>query len=1029
MKILAIRGKNLASLEGEFEIDFTAEPLMSAGIFAITGTTGAGKSTLLDALSLALYDNTPRMSRATENNVALADVGDKTINQKDCRTLLRRGTSEGYAEVDFLSVAGETYRATWSVKRARGRVDGSLQNTEIRLLNLSTGKEEQGRKTELLARMAELTGLTFEQFTRTVLLPQGDFATFLKAKQSEKAELLEKLTGTDVYSRISVAIYEKTKKAEQEYLALNERIKDVELLTDEQIDACNTEKKQAEERSALLKAELARLGAEIKWMDDRDSLHRNCIRAKQELADIHARIAEAQPRYAYIARIDSVQDIRDTFNEFQIAEKQGSESQTRLKQKTQALDDNAKTLAQADDAHLLLLKKQEDIDREAAEAEPHIIRARELDVLIAGAKANAEEAGKEYQTAQAAKERLEKNIQTLEKEIQAAGENIGKLTAWFNQHKDYKDIVPQADLIAALLDDAKAAALQSRENAGRQKENEDLLQAETDRLAARKAEAERLNNLLPAEIIQLRAALAEGKPCPVCGSLHHPAKNVTDQQSLREKELNSAKQQLSKELAGLTETIEKRKAEITRLQALAGNYSKQAALTTEKAGTYLSHLPAWKTLAEQGVLQTQIKETTRQWIAYTEELSRAESIINNKNIRLQSELSNLAEAKKNEETKQQKRNETAALYEEWKKQRMNLFGGKPVDTLTAFHTGEKNKITEKIKQSTEYKNKLTSEQERLKGVITQIMHEAGRQKKQTETLRQTIDRWIEQKQGSVTSEQLLQLLTKDKQWIQAERAFLDALKKQETTAKATFDERNRNLAAHDQAEIKPRDDAQTKDELLEKQSRANEEREQAAKRIAEINAALAAHEKGKERIKGIEKERDAKAATAENWKKLNELFGSANGAKFKEIAQGYTLDVLLTYTNKHLKELSRRYLLQRIPHTLALQVADLDMLGEIRTVHSLSGGESFLVSLALALGLSSLMSNRMKIESLFIDEGFGALDTDTLRVAMDALEKLQIQGHKIGVISHVVEMTERIATQVRVIKTANGRSKIEITGQ
>ena len=118
--------------------------------------------------------------------------------------------------------------------------------------------------------------------------------------------------------------------------------------------------------------------------------------------------------------------------------------------------------------------------------------------------------------------------------------------------------------------------------------------------------------------------------------------------------------------------------------------------------------------------------------------------------------------------------------------------------------------------------------------------------------------------------------------------------------------------------------------------------------------------------------------------------------------------------------------MQRIPDTLALQVVDLDMLGEIRTVHSLSGGESFLISLALALGLSSLSSNRMKVESLFIDEGFGSLDIDTLRIAMDALEHLQTQGRKIGVISHVAEMTERITAQVRVLKTANGRSRIEV---
>ena len=117
---------------------------------------------------------------------------------------------------------------------------------------------------------------------------------------------------------------------------------------------------------------------------------------------------------------------------------------------------------------------------------------------------------------------------------------------------------------------------------------------------------------------------------------------------------------------------------------------------------------------------------------------------------------------------------------------------------------------------------------------------------------------------------------------------------------------------------------------------------------------------------------------SERWAKLNELAGSADGAKFRRIAQGYTLDVLLSYANVQLRQLSQRYRLERVPDTLALQVIDQDMCDEIRTVHSLSGGESFLVSLALALGLSSLSSNRMKVESLFIDEGFGSLDAETL---------------------------------------------------
>jgi len=267
MKILAIRGKNLASLEGEFEIDFTAEPLRSAGIFAITGSTGSGKSTLLDALCLALFDNTPRNS-GTAESISIVDVQDKTINQKDSRTILRRGTSDGYAEVDFVSLGGETFRSRWGVRRSRDKIEGSLQTADFRLTNLSQGMEVQGRKTELLVEVVRLIGLTFDQFTRAVLLAQGDFATFLKAKQTDKAELLEKLTGTDIYSRISSSIYEKSKAAEADLNRLQDQIKGVELLSEEQVELFTAERMAITKELDLLKVEVTLLTAKIKWMED-----------------------------------------------------------------------------------------------------------------------------------------------------------------------------------------------------------------------------------------------------------------------------------------------------------------------------------------------------------------------------------------------------------------------------------------------------------------------------------------------------------------------------------------------------------------------------------------------------------------------------------------------------------------------------------------------------------------------------------------------------------------------------------------
>ena len=247
MKIIAIRLKNLTSIEGSVEIDFTEEPLRSAGIFAISGPTGAGKSTLLDALCLALYDKAPRFANSVES-ISLSDVGDNQINQSDVRNLLRRGTGEGYAEVDFQGVDGHRYRSRWSVRRTRSKSNGSLQPQVLEVKDLDTGQKYQGTKKELLAQLVELVGLTYEQFTRTVLLAQNDFATFLKSRGTAKAELLEKLTGTSIYSRISQEVFAKNKAAQEEVALIHSRMSVIELMPEEELLALQKEKEQLTER-------------------------------------------------------------------------------------------------------------------------------------------------------------------------------------------------------------------------------------------------------------------------------------------------------------------------------------------------------------------------------------------------------------------------------------------------------------------------------------------------------------------------------------------------------------------------------------------------------------------------------------------------------------------------------------------------------------------------------------------------------------------------------------------------------------
>ncbi|MEG2585802.1 MAG: AAA family ATPase [Akkermansia sp.] len=1024
MRILAIRGKNLASLEGEFEVDFTVDPLKSAGIFAITGSTGSGKSTLLDTICLALFNDTPRINRASDN-ADIADVKELTIKQKDSRNILRRGTADGYAEVDFVALSGDKYRARWGVRRSRDKIDGSLQNATYKVSNLTSNSELQGGKTELLQLVRELIGLTFDQFTRAVLLAQGDFATFLKAAPKEKAELLEKLTGTDIYSRISSKIYENTKQAETELSIITERINDVELLSDDKKVELTTEKETIIKEITLLDTEIKTFTDKLKWLQINEQLIKNIAIAQSELEKSKTAIEEAKPRFDYLTRTESVQQIRDTFRQLENDKKQLVSTETSfIKQESLGkINNEAATKAKENFLAIELCQKQ--ITAEWQIIEPQLKEARKLDIQIESTNKNLTDIDKEVTQTTQLKSVCEKSIVVANEKTQAIQQSQQRIAKWFEENNQYSAIIPRVELIVSYIADAGSTSKQGVQNKKLLVQIKEALAKEEQKLITQQTEAKRLNDILPAEIAILRAKLKENEPCPVCGSTHHPISGVTVE-SLEEDELNKAKVLVEQEINRLTESISNRKGELIRLQSLIDEYKVQHEATFAKLTEAMISLTNWKVKYEDKTLSGELKSIVAQWQANLAEQTETSERFSTLNQEIKIAKDRLVELTTTLKEKQEKQNAISIELKELNNKRKELLSGKKADDVEKSHVDKQQKISTQFTQATELQNNLIAKGEKISGVITQLTENKLRLQSRIDELNATVSQWIEARKDGLSVEDLSELLSKDNSWLIAERESLDKLRNNILSVKTTLTERLRVAEEHQKAEVKP--DENEIQELIvntlnEKSMLADSKRE----RKTEIDVLFANHEKGKAKIKLFEKELAEKNATTENWRKLNELFGSADGAKFKVLAQGYTLDVLLGYANNHLKDISQRYLLERVSSdSLSLQVVDLDMLSEIRSVHSLSGGESFLISLALALGLSSLSSNRMRIESLFIDEGFGSLDADTLRVAMDALERLQTQGRKIGVISHVAEMTERITTQIKVIKSSNGRSKIEI---
>ena len=1024
MRILAIRGCNLASLEGEFDIDFTVEPLKSAGIFAITGSTGSGKSTILDAVCLALFNDTPRLNRAG-NRDNIVDIKDITVSLGDSRNILRRGTASGYAEVDFVALSGDSYRSRWSVRRSRDKASGSLQPWNLTLENLTTGEVQQGGKSELLTKMKELIGLSFDQFTRAVMLAQGDFATFLKADKKEKADILEKLTGTDIYSRISVNIYNKTQDAKSAFELVQRQIEGVELLDDVNLSEIEAEEKLLATVTKELEQSEKNITEKRKWIDVNNQLLDTIESAEETLNRSNEELNKAKPRFEYLAKLDSVQEIRDDFKSLEHTQAQLGDAKITLDNNQQEQRVNKEGLTKSKIELDKAIKKQSDIDNEWLVLQPLLKKARETDTQIVGSQKIYDHAEAELLEVEEQKGTTNKNIESISTSIEQSKNQQKTITTWFDTNSSYSEIVSKTELILSFIKDATTSKKSSEGNEKQIKRVEIQLTKDREKSEEYKKEAERLNNLLPTEIAELRAKLANGEPCPVCGSLHHPISSI-EVDTLAEEELNIAKVDIASRIKTAETSIKEQETNIISLNTIVEGFKIQYKSACENLATYLQSFQYWNELFDDGTLSEVLSTKSKEWQDNEQYQRTLQSSIELKKQELKITKDRLTEIDKSLSEKNTKRNNAQNELLELKTLRTKLLNGVSADIVEGEFSTRKDEVKDRFDKATSDNNNFITKEKELEGAISQIRDNIKRLEEQEIVLSKSVDVWIVSRENNLTKEELIELLSKDNVWLSTERRELDELKKATSTSETLLKERKDNHQNHQKAEIKPIEE-DCKESLTELLNTTITELTSKKERQIEVTVLLANHKNGKERIKSFENELKERGEVANNWQKLNELFGSADGAKFKTIAQGYTLDVLLGYANKHLSEISDRYLLERVsPESLALQVQDLDMLAEVRSIHSLSGGESFLISLALALGLSSLSSSRMSVESLFIDEGFGTLDAETLRVTMDVLERLQTQGRKIGVISHVAEMTERITTQIRVVKTTNGRSNIEI---
>ncbi|WP_310597473.1 AAA family ATPase [Aeromonas aquatica] len=1247
MKILSLSGENLASLTGSFAIDFNGGALGAAGLFAITGNTGAGKSTLLDAICLALYDEMPRFIANRKN---VAEVGrlddEEKLKANDVRGILSRGHASGFAEVQFRGCDGRRYLARWAVRRARNRSEGRFQAQERSLTDVQTGQLFSGSKRELQERIDELVGLSWEQFRRAVILPQGEFAAFLKSSADERSALLERMTGTELYSAISIQTHERARAEQQALTAIAQRLGDVALMDEatrehwvtEQLNLSTSLKHEQQQRQLL---------QDLRDLNDRiAALRQACQEGQGLLTAAEAAHAEAALAREEFARLEQAQVARADHDEL-------ARLTADLQQQTLLIGQLGPELAQIEQEQQQAVLREQQLlaEKTAAEGEwgalqPEIKRAQELDTRIRERVSQLQEIQQQGKQARELQLKLQREWQQQAERVQGLTERRQQWASWLEERKTLASLAPQwRPLLAAMQDWVESRALlqrvqQSREQrsqalrelngrleqglqerdywqhertrlqhqhdeqqaqewdgqvaraqerwqsdteqqarmhqllelaeAGRSHSEQQerlwqeietleqqlarlaVLHAEREpalaRLAIQRDEARRAleQARAVASFEQHRHELQDDEPCPLCGAKEHPYRQsqpqvagILAQQAERIRQLELEWERLNHQhIQGESERVELAR-QLTARQQQQPELEARSARLAERwgllGGNELSggELPPHQSPAVWGELQSRLlaqgESLERRLAEGQRQLSQAQAgqqvlaglreQLAQLNVRQQqfeqqwheserqkvqweAELKGLAEQESSlcqrlaqgearldqqmgsepwrEWAEGERWSEWQQTCEaclqgqgEWEQLGADIASQTPILSAQAVRVQSQDELMHKLELDykagdqqrqglvasreaclggraiatveSEWQQRLQQLNSQLDGAVTALRALRERQTElKTRLTHLEQDRLVSSRrqrevQGRCSAQastlgiaeyELRRLLAIQPDEIKARRAALQQLDYAQAEARTRLGERQRAQA---QEEAKLERYREHHGELTALSAEALSQRlgaceahcRELEEQLFQCKSMLAQAETAALKAGSLQAELARQQGVVDHWQQLSELIGSASGAKLRTFAQSLTLERLLLEANAQLAELSPRYRLERVPGTdLALQVVDLDMGDEVRSVDSLSGGESFLVSLALALALSSLSSRQTQVESLFIDEGFGTLDPDSLDLALSSLDSLQAAGRQIGVISHVQTLVERIGVQIRVEALGGGESRV-----
>lgn len=1073
MRILQLRFRNLNSLVGEWEIDLQHPAFSSDGIFAITGPTGAGKSTILDALCLALYGRTPRLNKVTRSG----------------NEIMSRHTGDCFAEVLFETQSGR-YRCHWSQHRSRKKPDGELQAPKHEIARADSGEILESGLKGVAEQIEAATGMDFERFTRSMLLAQGGFAVFLQAPPDQRAPILEQITGTDIYSRISIRVHERRREEQDRLKLLQAETAGLKILDAAQEQELQRTLETGETEERVLGTRLTETAKAISWLRSLEELQNEITRLAADekqlrvdidafhpereklewaeragsLEGVYARItttrkhqaddvAALQAEEAALPQIESAS--REKAAALEAAETRTAQTKEQLTsaapelRKLRALD---QTLAAQSTA---VAELEESSAREIIRRD-EATRARDTKQQARVAAGRDLEAAQSYLSGHAADEQLAAGLTGIE-------EQLGWL---ISTHKG----IAQKEVDAKTAVATREQATRALENCRRQRElrNRELQEA-TAQLQEEEAALSRLlagrllreyrtekeallrEQAFQARIAELedhRARLEDGKPCPLCGATEHPFAQgqvpVPDETERMIEKLNTLITRAEEQEAAV-KTAEKaqatartnltgaEKAEIAAAHEVSLAEHRLAELQADRAeldaGLRSREEAALARLRPLGItripqddaaaLLASLRKRLDAWQAYAErkrEVEKRIADIDTETLRLDTiiEAHNDAIAETGGRLESMKQELSAGTAE-----RKARYGDTDPD-------GEEERLNRAVtdaereeRQARELHQQLQQDWSAAQIGVQSLARRIGERASELAELEAEFAAALGTEGFADESTfQHARLSPEQRNELKAQARQLD---EREAELKTRRKDRETRLAAAEAQQLSK----ESLGELEPQYTRYEETLTELRETVAGIRHSLRENAAARKQMQEKQREIEAQQRECRRWDTLHELIGSADGKKYRNFAQGLTFEMMIAHANRQLQNLTDRYLLIRDDaEPLELNVIDNYQAGEIRSTKNLSGGESFIVSLSLALGLSQMAGKNVRVDSLFLDEGFATLDEEALDTALETLAGLQQDGKLIGVISHVAALKERISTQIEVTPHSGGRSRI-----